>query len=205
MSKPYNPREYWPARLRKNGPKYVAYNNKESEFTRQESVFWSVISQEIPQGGDVLDFGCGVGRFAPRLAEAVNSYTGVDINEAALQHAPEIENARYVYLNDDELPFDDNSFDGAVALTVLQHIVNPEHYANWAAELARVVKPGGWFFVIDDPQNDTNGNRIKDAPHMCRRTPEIISDSLSATVQVEGKLSAEYEDSHYYFLATRDE
>ncbi len=198
----YNPREYWAARLKKNGPKYVAFNNSGAEFNNQESVFWEHTSAQVPVGGDVLDFGCGVGRFASHFASIMNSYTGVDINEGALQHAPEIENARYVYLENDELPFDDNSFDGAVALTVLQHIVDPAQYANWTAEISRVVKPGGWFFIIDDPQYK-NGKRVGDAGHMCRRTPEIIAESLEAQVEVTGKLSAESKDSHYYFLATR--
>ncbi len=199
---PYNPREYWAARLKKNGPKYVAVNNKKSEFTNQERVFWDHISANIPPGGDVLDFGCGVGRFAARFAELCDSYTGVDINEKALEYAPVIENSRYVYLEDDKLPFDDNSFDVAVALTVLQHIVAPEQYDNWTSELARVVKTGGCFFIVDAPQYE-NGALIKNAGHMCRRTPEIISASLKSVVAAEDKLSAESKDSHYYFLATK--
>jgi ubiquinone/menaquinone biosynthesis C-methylase UbiE len=201
----YDPREYWAERLQRKGKNYVAWKSLSGAFDKQSEVFWAATAPHLPNGGRVLDFGCGVGRFAAVLSNVVDSYDGVDINEGALKLAPELENATFTHLAEDRLPFPDATFDGAVAFTVIQHIVDPKHYANWTAELARVVRPGGWFFVIDDPQFDTSGKRIKDAIHMRRRTPEIISASLLSTVTKTGKISAEYKDSHYYFLSTRDE
>ena len=198
----YNPREYWPKRLQKSGKTYVAFGNKAEAFDKQAQVFWDVMSEHMPAGGRVLDFGCGVGRFATAISGVADQYDGVDLNAGALDLAPEIENATFTFLDEDRLPFEDATFDGAVSLTVLQHIVDPGSFANWTKELSRVVKPGGYFFVIDDPQF-RNDVRIKDAVHMCRRTPEILSTSLSARLEVTGKLSAESKDSHYFFLARR--
>lgn len=198
----YDPREYWPRRLRKSGKTYVAFGNKSEAFDKQSQVFWDVMSSHIPGGGRILDFGCGIGRFSSALSKIVDQYEGVDLNEGALDLAPEIENASFTYLKEDRLPFADDYFDGAVALTVLQHIVDPSSFINWTQELARVVKQGGYFFVIDDPQFK-NGSRIKDAIHMCRRTPEVLSNSMSSYLEVTGNLSAESRDSHYFFLARR--
>ncbi len=42
----------------------------------------------------------------------------------------------------EELPFRDDSFDGVISIAVLEHVKNP---FRCAAELARVLKPGGWL------------------------------------------------------------
>lgn len=44
----------------------------------------------------------------------------------------------------DELPFDEGSFDGAICLSVLEHVPDPWHTAK---EVLRVVKPGGTVIV----------------------------------------------------------
>lgn len=199
----YDPREYWPRRMKKIGKTYVAHGNSHTAFDKQSQVFWDTLSEHLPGGARVLDFGCGVGRFAPALSENFQQYEGVDLNEGALDYTPDIENATFTYLAEDVLPFDDNTFDGAVSLTVIQHIVDPSSFDAWMAELARVVKPGGHFFVIDDPRINKAGKWIKDAPHMCRRTPEIIAFALKSTIQAQGKLSAEADNSHYYFLSKK--
>lgn len=199
----YDPREYWPRRMKRSGKAYVAHGNSSTAFDRQNQAFWDVLANHLPGDGRVLDFGCGVGRFAATLSENFQQYDGVDLNEGALEYAPDIENATFTYLVEDVLPFEDDTFDAAVSLTVIQHIVDPAAFDNWMQELARVVKTGGYFFVIDDPRLNKAGVRIKDATHMCRRTPEIIAFALKSIIQAQGKLSAETEDSHYYFLSEK--
>ncbi|MDE2363471.1 MAG: class I SAM-dependent methyltransferase [Hyphomicrobiales bacterium] len=41
-----------------------------------------------------------------------------------------------------DLPFRDNSFDGVISIAVLEHVKNP---FICAAEISRVIKPGGWL------------------------------------------------------------
>jgi ubiquinone/menaquinone biosynthesis C-methylase UbiE len=200
----YEPREYWPERMRKSGKAYVAFGNKAEAFDEQARAFRDILVEQLRGGGRVLDFGCGVGRFASTLTGMFDRYDGVDLNEGALAYAPQISSATFTYLSEDSLPFAEATFDAAVALTVIQHIVDPDSFINWTWELARVVRPGGLFFVIDDPRFNMAGQCIRDAVHMCRRTPEIISSALCSDLEVIGKLSAEAEDSHYYFLARRN-
>jgi len=142
----YNPREYWAGRLNQKGKTYVAFHDRKDAFDKQFQVFWDAMGATLPVGGRVLDFGCGVGRFAPPLAEVFDFYNGVELNPGALEHAPELSNASFAYLEEDKLPFDDNFFDAAVSLTVIQHIVDPEQFSLWTAEIGRVVKPGGLYF-----------------------------------------------------------
>lgn len=147
----------------------------------------------------MLDFGCGVGRFSAALAASAEEYEGVDLNEDALRLAPEIENASFTYLNEDRLPFDDDVFDGAVALTVIQHIVDDESFSLWTRELARVIKPGGFFIGIETPELSLKLAPHGPAFHMKWRTAEIISNALGGEVEEQFMVSAEFTNSHYCF------
>jgi len=194
----YAPREYWSSRLRNKGKNYVAHLNRAHAFDKQAVVFWEALSSYLPRGGRVLDFGCGVGRFAPMIANVVDNYDGVDLTKDALKFAPKIENATFTHLPEDKLPFESDSFDGAIAITVIQHIVTDTDFALWTSELARVLKGGGFFIGIETPQP---AKRIVPGAHMRWRTPEIIAEAMGAAVEESHFLTAEFENSHYCFRA----
>jgi len=196
----YDPRQYWPARLKKEGKLYVSTKNKVSIYQEQGEVFWNALDGVFPPGNieSILDFGCGVGRFAERVAPRVGQYVGVDINEEAFQYAPEIENAEFVGLPDDKIPFPDGEFNGAMSVTVLQHIVDPFQFETWAFELSRVVRPRGFFLIIDDANP-----KKKMGMHMKVRGPEIIAEALGARIDYQRIIDAERPKSHYCFRARK--
>jgi SAM-dependent methyltransferase len=92
-------------------------------------------------GDRVLDVGCGLGTLAAAAAARGARATGVDLAEgmveAARRRHPELE----LVLGDvEDLPFADGAFDACTAAFVVNHLVEPE---RGAAELARVLRPGG--------------------------------------------------------------
>ncbi|CAM5644480.1 Demethylrebeccamycin-D-glucose O-methyltransferase [Streptomyces griseoloalbus] len=97
-------------------------------------------------GAGVLDIGCGVGKPALQLVEARKArVTGIAISdvevEQATQRAAEAGRSDLTtFRNADvqELPFDDNSFDGAWAVESLLHV--PDR-GRALAETARVLRP----------------------------------------------------------------
>lgn len=104
-------------------------------------------------GGDmvVLDIGAGRGsqlldETAPfraalgRLQGKVARLVGVDVDAAVLDN-PFLDEARVIEPTG-RLPFDDGSFDLVYADWVLEHVDAP---APFAVEVARVLRPGGWF------------------------------------------------------------
>ncbi len=103
---------------------------------------------DVKPGDHVLDVGCGVGIAAVYLAKEYGCrVTGVDITPRMLERAQERvrrEGAgRLIKLrvaNMSALPFADDSFDAAIAESVLTFAADKLHVVN---ELARVVKPGG--------------------------------------------------------------
>lgn len=199
----YNPREYWPNRLKAEGALYVSTRNSKKVNDAQWEVFRDCLRRAMvgTNPGRIIDFGCGVGRFAETAMEFASSYVGVDINSGAFEHAPALPNVEFTGLPEDRIPFEDNSFDSAMSITVLQHIVDPEHYAIWSSEIARVVKPGGLIYIIDDADQ---GKKIKKAKHMKIRGPQVISESLGSVVEEDfGIISAERPDSHYLFRSRK--
>lgn len=123
----------------------------------------------------VLDIGCGIGRMARPLAGFLSprgSYDGFDINAEGIawcrEHYAPYPNFRFVLADlynsryhpqgtqraaEFRFPYDDGSFDFALATSVWTHLLEPEadHYL---AETTRVLTPGGraliTFFLLDE-------------------------------------------------------
>jgi ubiquinone/menaquinone biosynthesis C-methylase UbiE len=96
-------------------------------------------------GEDVLDAGTGTGEVAIRAARTGARVTAIDISEPMLEKARRSADELGVPVqfdlgNVEYLPYDDASFD--VVASNFGLVFAPDH-ANVAAELARVIRPGG--------------------------------------------------------------
>jgi ubiquinone/menaquinone biosynthesis C-methylase UbiE len=100
-------------------------------------------------GKTLLDVGCGDGELASQLGRRGAVVTGLDADPvmiAAAHRRSEIEKTqlRLVEARAQQLPFDDESFDCVLAVTVLCFVQEPERAV---AEMARVLKPGGRLVI----------------------------------------------------------
>lgn len=97
----------------------------------------------------LLDVGCGVGNNHALLQGKLGSVSGTDISAACLAQA-QARNPGVAYRPYDgtRLPFEDDSFDAAVTICVLHH-VPPAQWGAFAAEMNRVVRPGGMAVVFE--------------------------------------------------------
>jgi methionine biosynthesis protein MetW len=96
-------------------------------------------------GADVLDVGCGAGNgYAPEVAERARSYTGVDVSAHAVGLARERGLEAVVVEDASRLPFEDASFDVALCVEVLEHLLRPDEAV---VEARRVLRPGGRLVV----------------------------------------------------------
>jgi ubiquinone/menaquinone biosynthesis C-methylase UbiE len=104
----------------------------------------------VRQAKRVLDFGCGSGRMLRWLPEAAPDADlwGVDIDETPLVWAQDHLGARFRFAAISTfpyLPFADDSIDIAYAGSVFTQF--SQLADAWLLELARVLRPGGYFYV----------------------------------------------------------
>jgi SAM-dependent methyltransferase len=107
----------------------------------------------VPDGGPILDAGCGSGTKSAHLASRGFRVVGVDISEQILEAARE--NLDKSGLSDrvtlqvadlTSMRFDDGAFRGVLCWGVLMHVPEVERAI---AELARVTAPGGTIVVSE--------------------------------------------------------
>ena len=153
----------------------------------------------------LLDIGTGEGQLA-RLAsrQGVDLVVGVDPTDAQLAAAvarggpPEFGMA-----SAEALPFADESFDGAVACLVFEHI---EGFREAIAEVARVLEPGGRFlFFLNHPLLQTPGSgwiddHILDEQYW-RVGPYLVEDSSVEEVADGVELPFIHRPLHLYVNA----
>jgi 2-polyprenyl-3-methyl-5-hydroxy-6-metoxy-1,4-benzoquinol methylase len=99
-------------------------------------------------GKQVLECGCGAGRFTEILLTQGAYATSVDLSEAVeanMQNCPASETHRGAQADILQLPFAPGQFDVVLCLGVIQHTPCPE---ETIAQLAAQLRPGGWL-VID--------------------------------------------------------
>lgn len=127
-------------------------------FGRRYDEIARAIAAEAPEGGTVVDLGCGTGEVLGRLAALAPSLdlTGVDIDAEMIERAQR--NAgrrsvgaatgrpRFVVADAAKLPFADESVDLVVSSYAVHHFPD-RHGAR--SEIMRVLKPGGRALIWD--------------------------------------------------------
>ena len=121
---------------------------RRGNFKKRAEFIYNQLLRRVPSGGMWLDAGCGSGYFSRILAQRKARVIGLDaswnmIREArALAVAAGLE-AQLDFRKVDtieKLPFDDETFDGCICLSVLEYLKNP---SSCIEEIVRTTKKGG--------------------------------------------------------------
>jgi SAM-dependent methyltransferase len=107
--------------------------------TWQRHVAAYALAEPFLPAGRIVDLGCGVGHSYDRLAP--RQTVGVDLDPAALAG----QERETVVADMRRLPFDDRSFDGAIAVHAIEHVPDPQPVF---AEAVRVVRPDGVVVLV---------------------------------------------------------
>lgn len=89
------------------------------------------------KGKRVLEIGTGMGVDAKRFIKAGAAYTGIDLTR---------EEKPFIFMmNAENIDFPDNHFDLVYSFGVIHHTLHPTKVVD---EIFRVMKPGGFLFVM---------------------------------------------------------
>ena len=113
---------------------------------------WKVIGRDK----SVLDIGCGIGRIAAELGPRCRDVHGIDVSREminiALRRCEPLANVHLLKTSGHDLrEFVDHSFDTAIAVDTFPYL-NQSGAAlveSYFAEVARVLKPGGDFVILN--------------------------------------------------------
>lgn len=98
-------------------------------------------------GARVADLGCGSGVFSDLLQRAGFHCVGLDISPKLIAIGKsKYPNVEFVEGDVEHLPFPEASFDGVLLSGIIHHFPDPSHCA---AEVFRVLRPGGRFVAFD--------------------------------------------------------
>jgi 2-polyprenyl-3-methyl-5-hydroxy-6-metoxy-1,4-benzoquinol methylase len=97
------------------------------------------------QDRDVLDYGCGLGKWAVHVALKGARVSGFDLSPVAIDYARERAELNGLAIRFDvadatRLPYDDAAFDIVLGVGVVHHVIK---YPGTSEELHRVLRPGG--------------------------------------------------------------
>ncbi|MEK7116780.1 MAG: class I SAM-dependent methyltransferase [Patescibacteria group bacterium] len=85
--------------------------------------------------GRVLDIGCGSKPYQKLFTDA-KEYAGMEFDSEANRAKKQAD----IFYDGKRFPFEDSRFDSVIATEVLEHVFNPDEFAN---EINRVLKKGG--------------------------------------------------------------
>ena len=130
------------------GNTYDKYGSKNPVVKKLMAGFESTLDELFEKASptSLLDVGCGEGVLTHEWAGRIDGrVVGIDLDDPVLhkewetRQAPNLE---YLVMKAENLPFEDDAFDVASAIEVLEHVPDPAHTV---AEMARVAS--GWLLV----------------------------------------------------------
>jgi 2-polyprenyl-3-methyl-5-hydroxy-6-metoxy-1,4-benzoquinol methylase len=116
-----------------------------------------ILEEIVEQNGSVkiLDVGCGSGFFMLMFGGGLTGLDNAENVEVCKKRGLQ---AYSIDLEKDYFPFENQSFDVAVCLEVLEHLENPK---NVISEIFRVLTPNG-YLLVSTPNNRVPIWRIRD-------------------------------------------
>jgi 2-polyprenyl-3-methyl-5-hydroxy-6-metoxy-1,4-benzoquinol methylase len=137
------------------------------------------------QGKNLLDYGCGNGKFSRRLRDLGALVTAVDLSEnaIALANQEDSRNIEYKVIRDDDLCFvKEKSMDYATATFVLCTMQQRAQIQTIVDNIYKKMKKGGCFVVLE-PHPDSLGYKYISTR---RNKPQKIESGTPIKVQLTG-------------------
>jgi len=123
----------------------------------------------IPDGGRILDAGCGSGRDTKYFIEQGYETVAIDASREMVRYASGLTGQPVLHNKVQDLTYE-SEFDGAWACASLHHIGKGE-IGDAVRRLAKAVRPGGILYIS---VKESKGDRIKDGRHFTYYTKDSL-------------------------------
>jgi 2-polyprenyl-3-methyl-5-hydroxy-6-metoxy-1,4-benzoquinol methylase len=124
--------------------------SRKSAFINR-SVEWITSHFKVGPGTRIVDFGCGPGLYAIRLAKKQAEVTGIDFSTRSIQYAREAAEKEKIgikYLNENYLDFEtDERFDLILMIMCDFCVLSPLQRDRMLSKFFKFLKPGGAVFL----------------------------------------------------------
>jgi ubiquinone/menaquinone biosynthesis C-methylase UbiE len=114
--------------------------------------FYIKTIEQLGQGKEVLEYGCGTGSYAFHLGRKNSRVTGIDISDIAIAQATDAalklglgDRVGFRLMNAEALKLSDGSFDLICGTGILHHLDLSKAFA----EIRRVLKPSGYAVFVE--------------------------------------------------------
>ncbi len=173
--------QYWNDRAEMEGRLTVVRRGyDEVDMKDITNHWWSVLKPHLQNSGDVLEIGCGWGRWSSRINSVSKSYTGVDVSEKLVALGNKEAN---IHLSrPGVLPIDDLSVDVVLTVSVLQH-VSDEMVSSIVCEIDRVLRPRGKVVIVEN----TNQSYREESKYIKLLETAVKIEAVEAIKGVKGK------------------
>lgn len=119
----------------------------------------------------ILDIGCGTGNYTIALSEKGIDFTGIEPSEKMLNKAKsKSENVNWIIGNAENLPFENESFDKAIATLTIHHWGNLE---KGFSEIFRILKTEGTLLIFTSTSEQMENYWLK------HYFPEMMKKSIA--------------------------
>ena len=158
----------------------------------------------------LLDLGCGPGIVTAAIAPNVKEVVAYDLTPEMLDKARKrcqeagLKNVRFELGGAEDLPFEEESFDGVVTRLTIHHFLDPRRVMD---EVVRVTRRNGKVVVLDVVSSENEGEAtlhnaletLRDPTHVRMRSPSerlelIKSAGIRMTSTVTWEMERDYEE-----------
>jgi len=147
----------------------------------------------IPKNSNILEVGCGTGRFIVETSFMGYKVDGLDASPTMLEKLKEktknLGNLISLRVGEAaELPYNNNSYDFVYSIRLLNQTESVRYALNTVAEMLRVTKPRGFALVefVNARRPRIGRNKTKTTRLTCKQIIEIAIENKSMVVDVKG-------------------